>query len=262
MDRYVFMICVFLVFALAIVGLFTFLFFNSFSLYAEFDVSYDDLSYAELSFCRYERIRGYKSDARYIVYFEEYEKPFEISTIADTRLDKEALDSLERFDKIKVYYGLSSRYDCDFEIMEMSHGQTTLLSLSDYVKTNQNNQIAGMVVCPVLILCGLIIVLWLIFSIKVAKMDPRTADVGRVRMEYVADGNVIRVCSRIGMYSLVINGKVVDRYIGIGGYKYLLSKRIRTENGKRILIEAQMGYVNMRLYYNGKLVAKKFMGFG
>lgn len=262
MDGYVFMMCVFLVFVLAFMGLFTFLFFNSISLYPEFDISYDDLSYAELSFCKYERIQGHKSNGRYVVYFEEYEKPFEINSIADKKLDRKALDSLKRFDKIKVYYGPSSRHDCEFEIVEMSHGQTTLLSLSDYVKTNQNNQIAGMIVSPILILCGLIIVLWLIFSIRILKMDPRTADVGRVRMEYVADGNVIQVCSRIGMYSLVINGKAVDRYIGIGGYKYLLSKKIKTENGKRILIEAQMGYVNMRLYYNGKLVAKKFMGFG
>ena len=35
-----------------------------------------------------------------------------------------------------------------------------------------------------------------------------------------------------------------------------------TANESKIPVEAKMGFLNMHLYYNGTLVAKKFMGLG
>ena len=85
-------------------GLFVFLFFNSISLYSDFDLDYSELMSDELTFNKYEKINGYKSDKTYIVFFNQFEKPFEISTISDKRLDKDYLDKLTKGEIIKVYY--------------------------------------------------------------------------------------------------------------------------------------------------------------
>lgn len=63
------------------------------------------------------------------------------------------------------------------------------------------------------------------------------------------------------MCSLVINDKVIDQFFGLVASTFTLKGKIE-ENGKVILIEAKMGYANMKLYYDGKLVKKIFMGLG
>ena len=42
----------------------------------------------------------------------------------------------------------------------------------------------------------------------------------------------------------------------------MLNYEKQTANRGKITVEAKLGFANMRLYYNGHLVAKKFMGFG
>ena len=267
---------VILLILLACIGLFTFAFFNSIRAYSEFDVDYSDLSYQELTFVRYQKIRLRRADYRYVnyryvIYVEEYEKPLEISNISDRRLDKEKLENLHRNQTLQVYLRPSNLRDYDYEICEFACGSDMLLSLSDYVATNQSNQRVGMILCPCMIAMCIFLGVVMIVVIKIITVESDyitvmtvardEKKVGKVRMQYVVDGNVIQVCKYIGMCSLVVNGKVVDRHTGIGEHKYLLFDEW-TVDGKKYLVEAQMGYVNMRLYCNGKLVAKKFMGFG
>ena len=239
-------------------GLFTFMFFNSFHLYDEFDLDYSDLAFEELTFERYEKKRSGKSSTKYMVYFNEYEEPFEISTISKKKLDREALSILEKGEVIDVYYRESSNRNYDFEICEFSSDENVLLSLPDYIKTNQNNQIAGMIVCPIVMLCSLFLIIIFLRWIKIASDD---SFLGKIKIEYTDGENVICVYNSLTVLSLVINGKVVDEYWGIYGHKLSLKGKVKADN-RKIPVEVELGNVNVYLYYDGKLVGKKFIGFG
>ena len=86
-------------------------------------------------------------------------------------------------------------------------------------------------------------------------------DLGRIRIEYKENDNIIQIYNSPQACSLVINNKVVDQYLGLVATRFCLKGEINTMN-ELITVEAKMGYFNMRLYYNGRLVAKKFMGLG
>ena len=86
-------------------------------------------------------------------------------------------------------------------------------------------------------------------------------DLGKIRIEYKENDNIIQIYNSPQACSLVINNKVVDQYLGLVATRFCLKGEINTEN-ELITVEAKMGYFNMRLYYNGRLVAKKFMGLG
>ena len=86
-------------------------------------------------------------------------------------------------------------------------------------------------------------------------------DLGKIRIEYKENDNVVQVYNSPQACSLVINGKVVDQYLGLVATSFCLKGEIDSNN-ELIAVEAKMGYINMRLYYNGRLVAKKFMGLG
>ncbi|MBO5715979.1 MAG: hypothetical protein J6S23_06260 [Clostridia bacterium] len=241
----------------AIGGLFTFMFCNSFYFYSEFDLDYSDLTYEELTFDRFEKKRAYKSSTRYEIYFNEYDKPFEISTITNKKLDKSALSGLKENEVMKVYYREASSKNYDYVICEIKTDTVTLLSLADYVETNQNNQVAGMIVCPILMLMSLFLIIVFVRYIKAIDDE----GLGKIKIEYVEDGNVIRVYSSFDACSLVINDKVVARRYGIVSDKFELKGKIKVGD-KKIPVKAVMSSFNIRLYYDGKMVAKKFMGFG
>lgn len=86
-------------------------------------------------------------------------------------------------------------------------------------------------------------------------------DLGKIRIEYQENDNVVQIYNSTQACSLVINGKVVDQYLGLVATRFCLKGEINSNN-ELITVEAKMGYINMRLYYNGRLVAKKFMGLG
>ena len=86
-------------------------------------------------------------------------------------------------------------------------------------------------------------------------------DLGKIRIEYKENDNIIQIYNSPQACSLVINNKVVDQYLGLVATRFCLKGEINTNN-ELITVEAKMGYFNMRLYYNGRLVAKKFMGLG
>ena len=86
-------------------------------------------------------------------------------------------------------------------------------------------------------------------------------NLGRIRIEYKENDNIIQIYNSPQACSLVINNKVVDQYLGLVATRFCLKGEINTNN-ELITVEAKMGFFNMRLYYNGRLVAKKFMGLG
>ncbi len=247
-------------------GMFLFLFFNSISLYSKFDIEYSELICEELTFSKYEKLDGYKTDKKYIVYFEEYKKPFEISTISDKKLDKTALANLEKGESVTVFYKESSSKKYDYEICEFSYNDVVLLSLSDYVETNQKNQIVGMIVSPILVIAGLFLDCIFIYLFKASNSSDGLSknaieNLGKIKIEYDDGENTIRIYNSPNVCSLVINGKVVDQKIGLVAALFSLNGSIEKE-GQTVPIEARMGYVNMRLYVDGKCIGKAFMGFG
>lgn len=86
-------------------------------------------------------------------------------------------------------------------------------------------------------------------------------DLGGLRLEHREDGNVIQLFNSPKVCSLVINNQVVDQYLGLIATRFCLKGEIDSFGGK-IIVEAKMGFFNMRLYYNGRLVGKEFMGLG
>ncbi|MBE5746014.1 MAG: hypothetical protein E7359_01865 [Clostridiales bacterium] len=86
-------------------------------------------------------------------------------------------------------------------------------------------------------------------------------DLGKLKIQYTENENIIQIFNSPNVCSLVINGKVVDQYSGLIATRFCLKGEINTSD-KKIIVEAKMGFFNMRLFCNGCLVAKKFMGLG
>lgn len=134
---------------LLLFGVFVFLFVNCVISYNGYDLDYDDLKFAELTFKSYRKVDGAKSAEWYEIFFTEYEKPFEIDSISEDGVDEKALDALGNYETVKVYYRDNSSKKYDYEICEMQGGEGVIISLSDYIKYNKNNQILGMILCAV-----------------------------------------------------------------------------------------------------------------
>lgn len=130
------------------------LFFSVYSIieYESYNVSYDDLKYEQLTFEEYE-VKYIRRHTTYDFYFEEYDDIFWISSISKRKLNEISLNKLRKGDTVKVYYKNNSRgifyENYSFEICEIKSGNKTILSLNDYKKANQNNQLIGIIICPV-----------------------------------------------------------------------------------------------------------------
>ena len=146
------------------VSFFAFLFVNCIKSYVKYDVDHSDLIYRELTFQKYEKI-SQKAGAVFEIYFEEYEEPFAIDNITQKRADKALLQELRTGDSVALYFCEKSVGKYMYEICEMKADAGEILNLSDYVAENQNNQMVGMFVVPILGLLGIALgvkaLLWL-----------------------------------------------------------------------------------------------------
>ena len=249
----------FLVTIMSLCGiLFAFLFVNCIYLYNDFDVRYNDLMFAVLKYERYE-----VENDTYEIYFKEFEEPFEVSSITQKRLKKDKLSILEEDDKIDVYYRESDSKKFKYEICEFSSNSMYILTLYDFIDVNQSNQTIGMVLCPMMVSSSIFIIIITLKYKQLNNIDnlALATDLGYLKIEYKVDGYVIRVYNSPTVCSLVINDKVVDRYIGFVASNFVLNGEVEV-GGKKIKVEARMGFVNMRLFYDEKEVDKKFMGLG
>ena len=242
-------------------GLGIFISFNSISLYLQYDISYDDLFYEELTFNRYETktyVSGVRSIGyKYEIYFEEYEKPFEINTITNKKLDKTSLANLAENDIIKVYYRKDLAKKYEYEICEIRHSSTILLSLSDYIKLNKNNQIVGMFLGPIYIIGSLFLISK--FAIMLKNLNPKV-DLGELKIKSTLYENEICIYQSINTCSLVINDKIIDQYRGTTIWDCTLKGKLWT-NSKKISIKAKIENGNLQLYGDDNLLVTKFMGF-
>lgn len=139
------------------------LFFSIYSIvkYESYNVSYDDLKYEQLTFEQYE-LKLNSRNTTYDFYFEEYDDIFFVNRISKRKLNKVALNKLQEGDTVKVYYKDKSKgifyENYSFEICEIKSGNKTILSLSDYKKANQNNQLIGIIICPVCCLISIVFI--------------------------------------------------------------------------------------------------------
>lgn len=223
--------------------------------YTKFDEDNLTISHHELTLEQYEERHG-RSGWYMVFCFKEYEKSFSIFTVTSKAVNKENLRILAEYDALDVIF-------CEeFEdICGISCNGVEILSVSDYAKAKQNSQIIGMICC----LCAYLCVLFLVW-VFIRAIEPIAADdgLGKIRMESVVKGNVIRIYHSRHMCSLAINGQIFDQHQGVYGSNYSLKGTIGTMRAgvKPIRIEAKMGVCHMRIYCNGELIAKKFMAFG
>ena len=241
--------------SLILLGITAIFFFGCIHDCAEYDAGRLELVHEVLTFEKYEQGHS-RSGWYYLIYFKEYEEPFYINSVTRKGVSRSNLSRLEEYDVLNVTF----RQDLD-EICEISCDGIPILSLSDYVKVNQNNQITGMIASVLAVLC-ILFMAWMFLR----TIEPNNANdgLGKIRIEYVIKGNVIRVYHSVHECSLVINDQIFDQHHGIYGNFYCLKGIIgkMKTGGMTIRVEAKMGLLHMRLYCNGKLVAKKFMAFG
>ena len=245
---------------LFLLGLFTFLFINCINLYSEYDIEKTDVKYEVLTFEKYEYVKKYKRNNYYEIYFTEYDKPFIIDGIVKNKVDKDRLDELKLGQACFVYFVETSNRNFDYEICELHFGNKSVLSFEDYVDENRNNQLLGICFTPVLIiLCGFLIVLAI--RIFIGTNPKKKKERGRLKLKYKYKGHLIEIYNSTNVCSLVIDGKVVDEYLGVVGYEFTLFGEVDVMYEK-VLIEAKMGYLFIRLYINDQEVKKAFMGLG
>lgn len=242
---------------LVIMVVYIFLLCNCINSYLKFEIDYDDLLYEELTFDKFEIIHRGKGGDFYKIYFKEYIEPFQISSITKRAVDVEAVESLKENTCVSVYYSESYSRNYEYVICEMNLNSNSILKLSDYVKANQDNQVVGIIVCTVLAIACLFLV-W-IFNCM-SKIDYSGRDIGKVRLEYIFNGNVIRVYNAPVVCSLVINDKIVDQEYGLESYDFRLKGNLQTDR-EVIPVEARVKGIMIRLYVKGKRVSSKFVGF-
>lgn len=244
-------IAIFLVYT-GIIAVFLFGCIRNYSKYDEDNLSF---IHEELTFEKFDELHG-RSGWYLVLHFKEYEESVRIFSVTSKAVNKANLRSLSENDILDVTF--CKEFD---EICEISCNGVMILSLSDYVKTNQNNQIMGIICCIGGFLCGLFLA-WAVIGM----IEPITINggLGKIRIEYIVKGNVIRIYHSRHVCSLVINDQIFDQHHGVYGSYYCLKGIIgmMKAGGKTIRVEAKMGVLHMRLYCNGKLVVQKFMPFG
>ena len=155
-------------------GLFVWFGINCIIEYKSYDVTYDDLIYEELTFKDCESVRMYKSGLEYLFYFQEYDKPFVVTSITKSKLNLNELDKISEGTVLKIYYRKASLKRSDREVCEIKTNSSTILSLNGYIKANKNNQMIGMIICPILALCGVFLIVcfinpktrWMFFNAR------------------------------------------------------------------------------------------------
>ena len=140
---------------IGIIGLFVFMFINSIKLYLYYDITYNDLKYEKLHFEKVEVIERHRGSDIYEIYFLEYDTPFQVTGIADEKINKNNINNLRKNEVCKVYYRKSTSKNYDYAIYEMECKTSIILDLDESIEVNRKNQKFGMILCPILIVCVL-----------------------------------------------------------------------------------------------------------
>lgn len=137
-------------------GIVVALLFNCIRDYTKFDEDNLSLFHEEYTFEKQEE-RYSRSGWYMVFYFKESEKPFNFFTVTSKAINKANLKFLKENDVLDVTF-------CEeFEdICGIRCNGVEILSVSDYAKVNQRNQIMGIICCLFLYLCVLFLV-WVLF---------------------------------------------------------------------------------------------------
>lgn len=255
-----------IILSVAFTGLCCFLLVTCIRDYDMTDIVYEDFKYEELTFDRYEEVikigrRGHRRIVARNVYFKEYKEPFGFPAAVLSEVDLDTLKELGEYETVSVYITTEFAPKQKYSICEMKTENEVILSMSDYAEAIKGNQFVGIIVCSSMIpICILLIIISAIFC-KRAKQEQKYP-LGRLILEYIKDGNIIRVYNAIQTCSLVINGDVVDKFEGMVGSPFRLMGMVLDKHGNEVFVKAKMGFVFMRLYYNNEVVGKKCMLIG
>lgn len=230
--------------------------------YSKSNIEYSDLYYEELTFDRLEHIHGSKGSSWYKIYFNEYSEFFSIASYEMRYVNHDKMETLKKGDIVCVYF---QDDDGSYDICEISSMDDEILSLKNHIKATKRNLMIGIILCPIMVLDCIFIMFFFIRKYRISKRyksDPQNYDTkGELKIEYKNGGNVIQIFNSPTVCSLVINGVTVDQYFGMVATRFTL-RGYATLNESKIPVEAKMGFLNMHLYYNGKIVAKEFKGLG
>ena len=113
--------------------------------FSKCEIEYSELTYEELTFTGYKKISGYRGSTTYNIHFRGYVKPFKISTITQKYLDEDLIENLNENQIMKVYYRSTADKDYAYDICEIRGESGVILSLSDYIRANQREQIFGII---------------------------------------------------------------------------------------------------------------------
>ncbi len=111
------------------------------------NVQYSDLLYKTYTFESYEYISSLKRGTHYDIKVREESIPLRIFVYTDEEVNKNNLNNLRTGDTINCYVRDSK--NC-YDVVEMSYGDNTIISLQDYKNAREKNVIAGFVIIPVL----------------------------------------------------------------------------------------------------------------
>ena len=263
---------------LALIALFTFGFsliviisgLSSYNKYSDF--SYDDVVFGQFYFEKVERVEsGIGQHKRYYnkVHFKDTTAEFYFSSIVYDEVDKDQLKALENT-VVNIYYEkLATKRG--YEICEISNGGTIVaLSLDDYVKAYKGNQTLAYVLGATFALIG-VVLLWYFSK---GYYQENADSLGKLKIEYTADTN--KICFYVSLLgcALVINDKVVyrtkrDINAQVSRFNRPAIKAVHFKaevndlysNNIPVELMLSKGENVAKLYYDGKLVGKKFIGF-
>lgn len=119
------------------------------------NIEQQNLIVEEVVYLKYDTVHRTNISDSYEIFALEYEKPFYISAITQSKLDKKFLNNLVSGDKIIIKYKLSNYKDYDFEICEILYNNEYLLTFNSYLSINKLHFKAGICIWSTFILVGI-----------------------------------------------------------------------------------------------------------
>ena len=224
------------------------------------DLSYDDVTYQKLHLKDYQRVNVYKASDYYELYFVEVDGAFRLDSYGVSSKQLHAyVQSLYYNTEVELYYIANSSQSDYYDICQITFNSTTLFTLDEYA----NDKV---VVNVIFVSSGATMgafTVWIVLCIIRAFKEENTGSLGKLKVVYQANENKISVYSAVNRCTLIVNGKMEFVYRKTRDLS--VPNRYNTmvlDGEKSIAVEFVVGDVFAKLYYDGNLVAKKFIVLG
>jgi len=234
--------------------------FGVIGIYKNSDLSYDDVTYQKLHLKDYQRVRTYKGADFYELYFVELDGTFRLSSYGISSKQMHTfMQSLYYNTEVELYYKARSSQSDYYDICQITYNSTTLFTLDDFAN---DKDVSNALFVGSGIVIGAVTVL-IVLSIIRAFKEENSGALGKLKIVYQVNENQIRVYSAVNSCTLIVNGKI--KYVYRKNRGNSVSKRYTTtvlDGEKSIDVKFVVGNIFAKLYYEGNLVAKKFIAFG